>query len=72
VGASAAVMGIEHLNNSWLVRRPADEAWPAAVVPADRTEQRYYLAAAATLIATLALMAAPVLIASLAIAGILR
>jgi hypothetical protein len=65
-------MGIEYTNKSWLVRRPADEAWPAAAVPIDRTEQRYYLAAAATLIAALALMAAPVLTASLAIAGILR
>lgn len=59
------------MSNSWLVRRPADEAWPAAVVPVDRTEPRYYLAAAATLIASLALMAVPVLIASLALAGIL-
>jgi hypothetical protein len=65
-------MGIEYVNHSWLVRRPADEAWRAAVVPVDRTEQRYYLAAAATVIAALGLMAAPVLIASLAIAGILR
>jgi len=65
-------MGIQHLDNTWLVRRPADETWPAAVVPVDRTESRYYLAAAATLIAALALLAGPVLVASLVIAGILR
>lgn len=72
MGAPAVIMGIQYLHNTWLVRRPADETWPAAVVPVDRTESRYYQAAAATLIAALAVMAAPVLVASLAIAGILR
>ena len=66
------IMEIQYLDNTWLVRLPADETWPAAAIPLDRTESRYYLAAAATLIAALALMAAPVVGASLAIAGILR
>jgi hypothetical protein len=66
------IMEIQYLDNTWLVRLPADETWPAGAIPLDRTESRYYLAAAATLIAALALMAAPVVGASLAIAGILR
>jgi hypothetical protein len=65
-------MGSKYIENTWLVRQPAGEAWPAAAVPIDWTEQRYYLGAGATLIAALALMVAPVLIALLAIAGILR
>lgn len=66
------IMGIQYLDNTWLVVRPADETWAAAVVPAEQTGPRYYPAAAATLVAALALMAGPVLVASLAIAGILR
>jgi hypothetical protein len=72
MGPPAVIMGIQYFDHSWLDRRHAGEAWAAAALPVDRTEPRYYVAAAATLIAALALMAAPVLVASLAIAGILR
>jgi hypothetical protein len=64
-------MGIQYFDDTWLVRRPADEQWPAAATAADGTGLRTY-AAAATLVAALAMMAAPVLIASLSIVGILK
>jgi hypothetical protein len=65
-------MGSKYIENRWPVRRPADEAGPAGVGPIDRTEEIYYVAAAATLIAAVALMAAPALIAFLAMAGTVR
>jgi hypothetical protein len=66
------IMGIQYLDNTWLVARPAEETRPAAVVPVERTGSRYYMAAAATLVAALALIAGPGLVASLAIVGIPR
>jgi hypothetical protein len=66
------MMGIQYLDNTWLVRQPAEEAWPAAATAADWAELRYHAAATATLLAALALMASPMVVASMAIAGILR
>lgn len=64
-------MGIRYLDSTWLVWQPAVEEWAAAATVADRASYRYHLAAATALLAALALMMAPVLVAALAIAGIL-
>ena len=66
------MMGIQYLDNTWLVRQPAEEAWPAPATAADWAELRYHAAAAATLLAALALTASPVVLASMTIAGIIR
>jgi hypothetical protein len=65
-------MGIQYLDKTWLDRRPAEEAWPSAATPADCAGLGYHTAAAATLFVALALMATPVLVASLAIVGLLK
>jgi hypothetical protein len=65
-------MGIQYFDDTWLVRRSADEPWPAAATAADWAGHRTYAAIAATLVAALALMAAPVIVAWLSIAGILK
>ncbi len=65
-------MGIQYVDKTWLDRQPAEEAWPSAATPADWAGLGYHAAVAATLFAALALMAAPVLVASLAIVGLLK
>jgi hypothetical protein len=72
VGAPATKRGIRQIYNIWPVRQPFDDAWSAAATGIGWAEGRYYAAAVATVAATLALLAAPVLVASLAIVGILR
>ena len=65
-------MGIQFLDNSLFVWQQTDDRWSAAGTAAARAELGYYTAAAAAVLAALALMAAPVAVALLSIAGILR
>jgi hypothetical protein len=66
------MMGTEYLDSTLLVRQPDGKARPAAATPAARSEGRYYAGATVTVLAALALMATPALVALLAITGIVR
>ncbi len=65
-------MGIQYVEKTWFARQPAGEGWPATADAAASAEGWYYAGAAVILVAALALTAAPVLVAALAVLGVLR